>query len=98
MAGHPPARQALVSQLGLLIKAQRRARGLTQPELADVLGTSVNTLRNYEQGLNSPPFDVLCLIANHCDVPLSVFVSPLDDVSVPVRNYKPKRPAHKGAQ
>lgn len=91
MARQPPEREVITRRLGLLIKAQRRARGLTQHELADVLGIGHTTIENYEQGLNSPPFDVLVLIANHCDVPLSVFLSPLDDVSVPCRTVRAER-------
>jgi putative transcriptional regulator len=49
------------------IKAIRGAMGLTQVQFAALLGISVNTLRNWEQGRREPegPARVLLLIAAH---------------------------------
>jgi putative transcriptional regulator len=49
------------------IKAIRGAMGLTQIQFAALLGISVNTLRNWEQGRREPegPARVLLLVAAH---------------------------------
>jgi putative transcriptional regulator len=49
------------------IKAIRGAMGLTQVQFAAILGISVNTLRNWEQGRREPegPARVLLLVATH---------------------------------
>jgi len=49
------------------IKAIRGAMGMTQIQFAALLGTSVNTLRNWEQGRREPegPARVLLLVASH---------------------------------
>jgi putative transcriptional regulator len=49
------------------IKAIRGAMGLTQVQFAALLGISVNTLRNWEQGRREPegPARVLLLVAAH---------------------------------
>ncbi len=49
------------------IKAIRGAMGLTQMQFAALLGISVNTLRNWEQGRREPegPARVLLLVAAH---------------------------------
>jgi putative transcriptional regulator len=48
-------------------KAIRSAMGLTQTQFATLLGISVNTLRNWEQGRREPegPARVLLLVAAH---------------------------------
>ncbi len=49
------------------IKAIRGAMGMTQMQFAALLGISVNTLRNWEQGRREPegPARVLLLVAAH---------------------------------
>ncbi len=49
------------------IKAIRGAMGMTQMQFAGLLGISVNTLRNWEQGRREPegPARVLLLVAAH---------------------------------
>lgn len=66
--------------LGDLIKSRRISRGLTQRDLANVVGAGVSTVEAYEQGLREPNIAALLRIAYACDLPLSTFVSPLDDV------------------
>ncbi len=49
------------------IKAIRGTMGMTQTQFAALLGISVNTLRNWEQGRREPegPARVLLLVAAH---------------------------------
>ena len=44
------------------IKALRRFVGLTQEQLADAMGISVHTLRNWEQGRRQPEGPALALL------------------------------------
>ena len=44
------------------IKALRKFVGLTQDELADAMGISVHTLRNWEQGRRRPEGPALALL------------------------------------
>lgn len=69
--------------LGRLIATRRRERGLAQTDLAALTGMPVQTLYYYESGRYWPPLDKLIRIANQCDMPLSAFLSPLDDFRIP---------------
>jgi putative transcriptional regulator len=61
----PPARVFKVEKPDT--KAIRNEMGLTQVQFAALLGISVNTLRNWEQGRREPegPAKVLLLVAAH---------------------------------
>lgn len=73
----------MLRALGRLIATRRRERGLTQADLAALTGMPEQTLYYYESGRYWPPFDKLIRIANQCDMPISLFLSPLDDFRVP---------------
>lgn len=49
---------------------EERKRGLTQQEFADAINVSLDTVKNWEQGYNYPPIDMIILIANflNCDI------------------------------
>lgn len=55
--------------LGKKIKNIRTEKGLTQIKLADELGVSLDTVKNWEQGYNYPSIDTLVQIADffRCD-------------------------------
>ena len=53
----------LLMQLGENIRKYRKAKGLTQAELAEKLGTAQYVITNYERGLRKPPADKLPEIA-----------------------------------
>lgn len=85
MPRKPPDPGHILYALGALMATHRRAAGLTQHELAAVVGIGYSTLQSYEHGLRAPPYDILIAIAQACDLPLSKFMSGLDDFAVPVR-------------
>ena len=74
-----------------MIGDRRRRVGLTQLELAEVVGVSVKAMRRYEHGTQQPPLDTLCRLAHACDLPLSAYVSPLDPIRVPYREVRRRR-------
>ncbi|HHZ96998.1 MAG TPA: helix-turn-helix domain-containing protein [Flavobacteriales bacterium] len=45
-----------------MIKESRKKLKLTQVELAPLLGVSVKSIKNYEQGIRTPPKSVLMLL------------------------------------
>lgn len=46
------------------IKELRIQRGLTQVELAGMLGVSKSVISSYENGVHLPPYDILVRISN----------------------------------
>lgn len=89
----------LLYALGNLIQARRVARGLTQRDLANLVGVGFTTAQYWEQGRHDPGIKNLKRIAQCCDMALSQFLSPLDNHRVPpprnarIRNVKRKRAA-----
>lgn len=77
----PPTGHALY-ELGKLIRRQRKARGYSVVDFATLIGCGLGTLKSYEQGLRDPGIDQLIRIAHQCDLSLSVFLSPMDHVTV----------------
>ncbi|MFC9808482.1 helix-turn-helix domain-containing protein [Streptomyces griseoaurantiacus] len=57
----------------------RRDRGVTQVQLAAVLGRSITSVSMYENGRSTPPVEVLAAIADTLNAPMDAFVT------VPVR-------------
>lgn len=53
----------LVSNFGNIIKNRRKVLGITQPELSDIAGVSINTLSKLEKGEGNPTLDVLAKLA-----------------------------------
>lgn len=60
--------QELAIYIGLKIKEFRDQRGLTQKELADLIGMGNTTIANYEKGFRTPKKNTLFKIANALNV------------------------------
>lgn len=56
---------------GLRVQALRRRRGLTQEELAEAIGRSVDTISNIERGFSSTRIETAQTIADTIGVSLS---------------------------
>ena len=52
------------------IKAARKAAGLTQKQLAEILGLATGTVQQYERGVREPRFEQLKAIANALNIDL----------------------------
>jgi transcriptional regulator with XRE-family HTH domain len=78
----PPPEGHLLYLLGAIIHQHRVRRGLTQEDLATLLGLSHRTVRQYERGLRNPGIQQLWKLARACDLPLSLFLAPLDNAKV----------------
>jgi transcriptional regulator with XRE-family HTH domain len=64
--------------VGTLIRAKRRALGISQSELADALGLTFQQVQKYERGTNRVSSSKLYEIAQKLDTPLSTFFEGLD--------------------
>lgn len=58
------------------VVAQRRARDLSQQELADLCGTTQSSIARFERGGRPPKIDTLLRIANALDCELVVQFRP----------------------
>lgn len=52
-----------LSTIGNTLQARRKNLGITQPQLAELAGISVNTLYKLERGQSNPTLEVLLNIA-----------------------------------
>lgn len=64
--------------VGALIRAKRRAIGMSQSELADALGITFQQVQKYERGANRVSSSKLYEIAQKLDMPLTAFFEGLD--------------------
>ena len=63
-----------LSELGQLIKARRNILRITQPDLAEMAGISVNTLYKIERGHANPTVMILNKLAQVLGMELSMAV------------------------
>ena len=66
-------------ELGNRLKQARKEKGLSQEELANLIGLKVGTVSKYEQGDRTPGIGKLQLIANALECDTSRFVAPGDE-------------------
>ena len=64
----------LVLELGKKIKERRGTLGITQPDLAEMAGISVNTLYKIETGQANPTVTVLNKIADVLGLELTLII------------------------
>lgn len=62
-------------KIGARIKEFREARGLTQAQLADILGKSIETISNFERGKVLTSIHTLEQLARHLGVAVKDFFS-----------------------
>lgn len=69
MAGRPPSGEAPL--FGRRLAGLRKARGLTQAQLAEALGVKLSLVAYYERRAKNPTLEVANKIARFFDVPVS---------------------------
>jgi len=72
--------QTLGNRLGPRLKALRKARGLTQLQLADLMQKSVETISNFERGKTIPSLLTLDRLGERLHVPIRDFFEKTDAV------------------
>lgn len=60
----------LKQQFGKRLQEVRKERGLTQEQLAELVDTTRDTIRNIENGVHGPRFPLLERIAEALNVPV----------------------------
>lgn len=55
-------------EIGSRIRKYREMRGLSQKQLAEMIGVSNSRVSNWEQGINRPDANILAAICNVLDV------------------------------
>ena len=60
-------------RVGLRIRTIRKQRNLTQDQLADLTGRSVDAISNLERGVSHPSFETLESLSEHLNVPVKTF-------------------------
>ena len=76
MAGRPPSKEA--PPFGKRLSEARRAKGLSQIELADLLGISGKAVDYYERRARNPSIDFVSKAADALAVPLEDLVGQAD--------------------
>lgn len=66
------------SNIGNAIKSRRKSLRVTQPQLAELAGVSVNTLYKIERGQANPTIDTLDKIADILGLELTLQVKQLE--------------------
>ncbi|UVC08985.1 helix-turn-helix transcriptional regulator [Rhizobium sp. TH2] len=66
------------NNIGAIIRELRRTRGLTQAQLADRSGRTLDTISQLERGVNSPSLDTLMAISNGLSMTMTSVVSLLE--------------------
>jgi transcriptional regulator with XRE-family HTH domain len=64
------------AQIAAQVSEQRKARGLSQKELAELVGTTQSAIARLESGGRPPRIDTLLRIANALDCALAVELRP----------------------
>jgi transcriptional regulator with XRE-family HTH domain len=62
--------------IGQLIRETRKARGMTQMDLAELLGVSYQQVQKYEKGNENISVERLQQIARALNVPITLFILP----------------------
>lgn len=76
MAVHFPKQRrptALTREAGALIRAAREAKGLTQNEVAERTGKSLQMIGRIERGAAAPSFETLEALSSVLEVPVAAF-------------------------
>jgi transcriptional regulator with XRE-family HTH domain len=63
----------LAAEIGKVIREQRKAAGMTQAALAEMIGLESETVSRMENGVRLPSIEKLVEIAESFDVPVAVF-------------------------
>jgi len=61
--------------VGKMIATIRKDRNITQQMLADMIGTTKQTISNYERGTRTPDYITLEAIADVLNVPIAMLIS-----------------------
>lgn len=61
-------------EIGLSVKALRRAKGMTQAQLADLIGRTTDAVSQIERGVNMPSLETLMSLGEGLSVPVDTLL------------------------
>ena len=56
-----------MNKLGIIIKNERKKRGISQVKLGELVGVNDRQISNYEKGICTPPADILLKLSDLFD-------------------------------
>jgi transcriptional regulator with XRE-family HTH domain len=62
--------------LGKIVKCARKSRGLTQSQLAEILGITIRYLKMIENNGQKPSYNLLVCIIKELDIPSEMILLP----------------------
>lgn len=77
-----------------ILKRQRKEKGFTQSDLADVLGVKLRTYQYYEEGRNEPKLPAMIILAQKLDFDINAVYEqnvPKETIDLPEKSYMSKR-------
>ena len=77
-----------IAEFGKVVRAARRARGLTQELLAEKANLHVNSISFLERGLTPPALDTICAIADALGVKVSLLMAQMEGGSEKTKPIK----------
>ena len=84
-------------RIGEIIKEARKARGMTQMKLSELMGVSYQQVQKYEKGGDNISVERLKQIARAVNVPLTFFFSTVHETVAETRAVYEKRPKDEAA-
>jgi transcriptional regulator with XRE-family HTH domain len=64
--------------IGVRLKSLRKNRGMTQKDLADILGVQKSTISQYETNVNAPSDEIKMVMAKFFNVSLDYLIGVID--------------------
>jgi transcriptional regulator with XRE-family HTH domain len=80
----------LFMSIGENIRKLRKAKGLTQAELGEKIGTRQKVIADYENGISKPPRDRLLSLSKFFDLPVEKIIGKNDAATLPEFPAEPK--------
>ena len=76
----PTMTKHLKQKIGMRVKAARMQRGMTQPQLAEIIGKNFETISNIERGKTAPNFSTLLDISVALGVAMREFFDEIESL------------------
>ena len=77
--------------LGQLIRSERKARSLTQGQLAEMVGVSTNTISKYERNIiENIGKDKVIALSKLLDIPTIAFIEAIDEKEIQKEQITPR--------
>jgi len=76
----------IIKAIGKEIADKRKQLGMTQPELAKVIGIAVNTIGNIERGDHPGYIDKIIMLCYYINISIDPLITGIKDYDMPIFN------------